>query len=301
MPSVNLARKELIAALNQCKELNVNIFGIDIKRQPLLAALRLNTQEEIITLCKGHLTWPSAPPDRDLDLEGSAGIDEDCLQITLDHTIMRFLNRPERPGRAAYLNIITAQSVTPDGLAWDVRTFAPALNQAMTCAAKSEDRPVLNGVCFTIKDKTLELCGADGFRLVLKRLAISGKVKDCRFILPLFDLAKVAQLLKAAKPIGKGKARQYPSVYMAIGKDDVTFTCQYNKVMCLKIQGNYPQYEQLIPKDGTRIDIAPDLALDAIKNVGIVSKDASSIVRLIVKVGKLTASSVSEELGASSA
>jgi len=283
---VKLLRKNLIDALAQSKEVKVNILGVTVKRQTLLQLLKLNNQDEILSLAYGNLSWPKP--------------ESPCLQISLNHTTMRFLDRPAEwlygsfEG-ATYLNILTESATNQDSQSGiDIKAFLSALQNAMIYAATDGTRPVLQCVRFEFTGAKLSLIGADGFKLCIFKLPC--KVKSKPFIIDTSDLSKVRQLMKAAKASGTGRNKTWPDIYIDQDKDSVTFTCQYATVKCSKVLGNYPDYTQLIPKGGTQVEVMAAQMLEAVQNVNTTARDGSGTIRLTFTGNEGQVSSRSEDI-----
>ncbi len=293
---VKVQRESLVNALTQTKEPNVNIMGVTLRRAMLLQALKINNQDNIVALEYGNLSWDRQNKGENfIDAVKSAP----CLQVSLNHTTMRFLNYPDprNPFSVAALNILTESAPETAGTGINIQEFLPALQKAMVYAATEQTRPILCCVRFEFSGTKLSLIAADGFRLGIFKLPCAVKSKP--FLIDTSDLVKVCQLMRAAKPdgFGQGKTYTYPDIYMSQNKDSVTFTCQYASVKCLKVSGNYPQYDQLIPKEGTQIKIIASQMLEAVQNVSIMARDGEGIIRLTFTGQEGQISARSEELG----
>ncbi len=299
MHSVMLLREGLVDALTQAKEPKVNILGVNISRQPLLQALKINKQGDVLTLSYGNISWPEAKAKFGGQWITTPALDsQPCLQISLDHTTMRFLDKPAEYIKGTfegttYLNILTERITEPTAPGINILEFLPALQHAMTYAATDDTRPILHCILFEFSGTKLTLVGADGFRLGVFKVPCKLKYKP--FTLDTSDLVKVCHLIKAAKATGTGKGKSWPDIYMAQDKDSVTFTCQYASVKCLKVTGNYPAYQTLIPKAGTKVEVMAWQLLEAVQNANVAARDGSGIVRLVFTGNEASISAVSQE------
>jgi DNA polymerase III sliding clamp (beta) subunit (PCNA family) len=109
--------------------------------------------------------------------------------------------------------------------------------------------------------------------------------------------------LKSIKPQGHGKTKIYPEVYLSIKDDFLTFMSSDNAIDLHLQVGNFPEYSQLIPKDGTRIECIASELNEAVKALSPYCRDGSGIIRLQFSIynesGRIKVSARSEDLGES--
>jgi DNA polymerase-3 subunit beta len=172
-----------------------------------------------------------------------------------------------------------------------------AINQVAFAAANEESRPVLTGVQTEFEGSKLTMAAADGFRLAVHRANLVEPVQD-----------KVSMIIpaKAYHELGRlmGSEDQEIEIMLNQQKSQVLFKLKGIEMVSQLIQGNFPNYSQLIPQTyGTkaRIDVAEFLR--AIKMASIFARDGSGIGRIIVtpgatvEAGKITISARADEIG----
>lgn len=298
---VQTLSENLIKALSSVKEPQVSICNVIVNRKPLLEALKVNKQFDVITLESGKTTWNSLSEqgeyltDRDIQ-------DFPSLRISLDHTVLNFLNRPiDWKSKPAKINFdIGAEK---QGIAINSQVLIRALNYTLPCSAIEETRPVLHALLFEFSDNSLKLVGADGFRLATITLDIQGNL-NTSFLVDRNDLGKLMVFLKSLKPTGKGKSKIYPEVYISHAENTATFASDKGNMTLAKVQGQFPDYQRLIPADGTQVEFMADDMLQSAKAISVMARDGSGIIRLQFKredgiIGKVILSAKSEEIGES--
>ncbi len=145
------------------------------------------------------------------------------------------------------------------------------INRALFATADDELRPVMNGIYFDITTEDITMVASDGHKLVrCKSLATRGNERAA-FILP----KKPSVLLKSLLPKELGAA--------VIEFDDrnAIFTLENYRMVCRLIEGRYPNYNSVIPKNNPHKVIVDRLQMiGALKRVSIFSSQASSLIKL---------------------
>jgi len=179
----------------------------------------------------------------------------------------------------------------------EVEALRHGINRVVFAAATEESRPVLTGVCAQFEGDSLTLAAADGFRLAVCKLPITGKVSEkTEVIIPARALSELNRLI----------ADQEESVEIMLNpnKSQVLFRLKNIEMVSQLVQGAFPNYSQLIPQSyNTRVIVNVAEFLRATKTASIFARDGSGIVRLVIAPGgestpgKLTVSARSEEIG----
>ena len=172
-----------------------------------------------------------------------------------------------------------------------------AISQVAFAAATEESRPVLTGVQTEFEGSKLTMAAADGFRLAVHRANLVEPVKEkVAMIIPAKAYHELNRLM--------GNEDQEIEITLNAQKSQVLFKLKGIEMVSQLIQGNFPNYSQLIPQTyGTkaRIDVAEFLR--AIKMAAIFARDGSGIARVIVtpgatvEAGKITISARADEIG----
>ncbi|RJO60614.1 MAG: DNA polymerase III subunit beta [Dehalococcoidia bacterium] len=187
-----------------------------------------------------------------------------------------------------------------DGIVTKVELGAlrQAISQVVFAAATDESRPVLTGVNAEFEGKTLTLAAADGFRLAVYKLPLAVAVAEKSVaIIPSRTLSELNRLA--------GDQEEAVEIKVNASKSQILFRLKDVEMVSQLVQGNFPQYSQLIPQSfNTRATVDVAQFRNATKTAAIFARDGSGIVRLIitpgasdVTPGKLSISARSEEIG----
>jgi DNA polymerase-3 subunit beta len=159
-----------------------------------------------------------------------------------------------------------------------------AIEHVVFASAKDALRPVLTGVLWEMGTKKLKLVATDGFRLAIEEVGIEGKNEGARLLVPARTVAEVVRLASDGQ-IKVGHIVATSQIYFVIG--DVLVTSQL-------LEGNFPDYNKIIPKEFlTEIKAGREELLQAIKATYIFARDNSNMVswRIEEKLMVLTSSS----------
>jgi len=187
-----------------------------------------------------------------------------------------------------------------DGVQTSVSALAlhQAIRQVVFAAASEESRPVLTGVDALFDGNQLTLAAADGFRLAVYKLTLENPVSEkTEVIIPARTLSELDRLM--------GDEKEVVAIQVNSRKSQALFRLSNIELVSQLVQGNFPQYNQLIPQSyGSRAVVDVAQFLRAVKTASIFARDSSGIVRLMavpsgseLEPGKLIVSARAEEVG----
>ncbi len=123
--------------------------------------------------------------------------------------------------------------------------FADAIRKVAFAAAVDDSRPALTGILFEISQRNLNLIGVDGFRLSKKIVKLtSGPEEDRKELIPaksLMDLEKIVRDLFTKN--------DEVEVFLSKNKNQMLFKVGDIDFSTRLIEGEFPDYEQIIPKE----------------------------------------------------
>jgi DNA polymerase-3 subunit beta len=161
----------------------------------------------------------------------------------------------------------------------DTRTFTipqqllrDALKKTSYAISTDETRYVLNGILFSFKENKLTLVATDGRRLALVDLEIEfPRSQEVDIIVPTKAVTELGRLLG-----DEGDVR------LSVGENQVSFQINDTLLASKLIEGNYPNYRQVIPGDAKeRITLERELFLNAVHRVSLLSSEKSNSVKLV--------------------
>jgi DNA polymerase-3 subunit beta len=184
----------------------------------------------------------------------------------------------------------------PDGKSADqFRVDAKAFREAcsaVTFAASSEEArgAVLMGTLLEIDGSKLTLVATDGYRLARRELALAEPTKGAsRLIVPARALGEVVRAAGGgvieATVLG-GQANQ------------LVFNTGDMKVIARLVDGQYPNYQQVIPKEfDKKVVASTEKLLASLRRAEVVAGDRASMVKLAMDGSSLVITASSDTAG----
>ena len=159
----------------------------------------------------------------------------------------------------------------------DVDLLVNGINKTIFATADDELRPVMNGVYFDFSTETLTFVATDAHKLVKYNAENSSDITSS-FILP----KKPANLLKALL------AKEEEPVNVAFDAKNVTFELKNFKLVCRLIEGNYPNYNAVIPTaNPNKVLIDRVEFVNGIKRVAVCSNPSTNLIRMDIADNKV--------------
>jgi DNA polymerase-3 subunit beta len=153
------------------------------------------------------------------------------------------------------------------------------IEQVAFAAATDESRPILTGVLAKFEDTQLTLAAADGFRLSVRVVSLPRPVPDpVSIIIPARALVELGRI--------SGEQQEPVVITVTPTRNQVLFQLTDIVLVSQLIDGNFPDYRQIIPRDRTTRTVMDTAAfLKACKTALIFARDAAHITRLHIKPG----------------
>ncbi len=159
----------------------------------------------------------------------------------------------------------------------DVDLLVSGINKTIFATADDELRPVMNGVYFDFSTESLTFVATDAHKLV-KYNAENNSDITSSFILP----KKPANLLKTVL------AKEEEPVNIAFDAKNVTFELKNFKLVCRLIEGNYPNYNAVIPTaNPNKVLIDRVEFVNGIKRVAVCSNPSTNLIRMDIADNKV--------------
>jgi DNA polymerase-3 subunit beta len=170
----------------------------------------------------------------------------------------------------------------------EVAGLANGLKQVSYAIARDDSRPALSGVYFASEDGKMVLTASDGLRLAETKVKAKGQIAQT--IVP----AKAIQLVERFMP---GKVSIHRPKSSRPGKrPSISFVGEDLVLTAMAIQAEFPNYKQIIPKNGSPLTVESKALSDALNMVSITLPD-NNIVRLQTKGKNLIVSTKDEGKG----
>lgn len=176
------------------------------------------------------------------------------------------------------------------GEGWRIRSgdLQKLIGHTAFAVSTEESRPILNGVLWELKPNTMRMVATNGHRLAKMELPVaSGGTPATDLIVPPKALEQVRRLFPADEELE-----------IARGDSHLGFRSPFTAVYTRLIEGPYPNYDQVIPKDNDRVAVADKVALtSALKRMSVIASDQTHRIRLSFNSGMLRFSVQTPDLG----
>lgn len=151
-----------------------------------------------------------------------------------------------------------------------------------------EGRYVLNGALLSFKDGKLTIVTTDGRRLALVDQELEfPKASEKEVILPSKAVHELQRILADSG-----------TVTIGIAENQITFQLETIYLISKLIEGNYPDYRQVIPADAKeRVTMERELLLNAVRRVALLSSDKSNSVKFHLTKNNLDITANTPDVG----
>jgi DNA polymerase III subunit beta len=157
--------------------------------------------------------------------------------------------------------------------------FRQMIEQAVFAAATDESRPILTGVLAKFHQGGLTLAAADGFRLAVTSAEVGVDLDEsAKVIIPARALSELAR-------ISDGEEDDIELI-ITPNRNQILFHLGNTDVVSQLIDGNFPDYNQIVPKaHSTRTIVGTQELLKAVKVAFLFARDAANIIRFNIVPG----------------
>lgn len=153
--------------------------------------------------------------------------------------------------------------------------------------SSEESRPILNGVLWELRPDRMSMVATNGHRLAKMDVPATSSAGSNDLIIPPKALEQVRRLFPAEEELEIGR-----------GENHIAFRSPFTAVYTRLIEGPYPPYDQVIPRDNDRVAIADKASLiSALKRMSVVASDQTHRIRLSFNSGMLKFSVQTPDLG----
>ena len=177
----------------------------------------------------------------------------------------------------SYPNLPELNAETKQSLALDVDTLMVGINKTIFATADDELRPVRNGVYINLEPQSVTFVATDAHKLV-KYASETAAEATASFILP----KKPANLLRGLLSKEDGE------ITVEFDDKNVLFRLKNQVLICRLIEGNYPNYNAVIPANNPNKVFVDRLELlNAIRRVAVCSNQSTNLIKLDISKGTI--------------
>lgn len=175
-------------------------------------------------------------------------------------------------------------------LAVEAKALTEMIDQTLFAASADESKRLLNGVLLEITSGQLIAVATDGYRLAKKELVVSYDRKEkVSVVVPAKAMSEIAAI------IDQGNTGQ---VKIFFSQDQIAFRIGNVYLASRLIQGQFPDYRQVIPKEVPLEMVAKrkDLA-EAAERVAIIASGSANVMRVDQEDGQLVMQASTPNVG----
>jgi DNA polymerase-3 subunit beta len=199
--------------------------------------------------------------------------------------------------------------VAGSGVRMDTTALAEALRQVIPAASRDDARPILTGVLLVSEGAGLRLVATDSYRLGVRDLPgesvlaahLAGAAAEGRNVLvPAKALGELQRLLGSGGGPGSAAAPGTENtVELSFSDRDACFDTGRARVSTRLIEGQFPNYQQLIPSGyPNRLVVAREALIEAVKRVRLIGRDRDNApIRLTMTPSEFKLSTIVHDVG----
>jgi DNA polymerase III subunit beta len=175
--------------------------------------------------------------------------------------------------------------------AWRVRSgdLQKLISHTAFAVSNEESRPILNGVLWELRPEMMRMVATNGHRLAKMELSISSATgaPSADMIVPPKALEQIRRLFPEDEELE-----------IARGDNHLGFRSPFTSVFTRLIEGPYPNYDQVIPRDNSFVAVADVKALtSALRRMSVIASDQTHRIRMSFNAGLLRFSVQTPDLG----
>ncbi len=173
---------------------------------------------------------------------------------------------------------------------WKVKSgdLQKLISHVAFAASTEESRPILNGVLWELRTDRMRMVATNGHRLARMDVPLAGATAtSADLIVPPKALEQIRRLFGAEDEIEIGRSENH-----------LGFRSDSTQVYTRLIEGPYPNYEQVIPRENDKVVTADRSALTAaLRRMSTVASDQTHRIRMAFASGTCKLSVQTPDLG----
>lgn len=174
----------------------------------------------------------------------------------------------------------------------DLAKLQEGIELSVFAVAKESTRYALNGMLWEVNKKSLTLVATDGRRLAKSVVSLEGGGKAT---LPGGKIIVPAKTMSLLDRIGGDEGAK---VAVRFADNQIILMCGQVIISSNLIEGNFPQYDDIIPDDyNIRVELSTEATLSAVKRAALLATEDSKGITLSLKKNQLLFSGRAPETG----
>ena len=167
--------------------------------------------------------------------------------------------------------------------------FLDTIGRVGRSASRDESRPVLTGILVRFEGDKLVMAATDSYRLSVKETSLSGGPgRELEAIVPARALQELARI---------GQAAAAEAIEVGVQENQVVFGVDGVWLTARRIDGQFPNYKQLLPEQfEAEVQLPREELLEVVRRTGLLAQRKSPL-RLRFEDGELTVSAQTQDVG----
>ena len=168
----------------------------------------------------------------------------------------------------------------------DADALLATATKVSRAASRDESRPVLTGILVRFEGENLVMAATDSYRLAVKETSMSTPGPELDAIVPARALLELARIAQGASELQLG-----------VQENQVLFTSDGVLLTTRRIEGQFPNYRQLMPETFEHeLALPRDELLEVVRRVAVMAQ-RNAPLRLRFAEGELTVSAQTQDVG----
>ncbi|MHB9038532.1 MAG: DNA polymerase III subunit beta [Armatimonadota bacterium] len=180
--------------------------------------------------------------------------------------------------------------VTPDQtITIPTNVFADLVGHVARAVSRDETRPILTGVLLVVDGPSVKMVATDSYRLAVKETILET---------PAGEPGEVVIPAKALEEAGKLAGAQ-SNISIGVAENQVIFLFEKTVFITRRIDGAFPNYKQLVPKEHTtNVTLSTEEFSSAVKRVSLMAQHNAPVkLSISVEDQNLALSASSQDVG----
>jgi DNA polymerase-3 subunit beta len=175
-----------------------------------------------------------------------------------------------------------------DTITLPTEVFSHVVHQVSRSVSRDETRPILTGILVIVDSGMLKMVATDSYRLCVREIAVEGVVGAIELVVPGKAMEDTAKLVGSSETISLG-----------VSENQVVFTFGDTTFISRRIEGSFPNYRQLLPKEHTTRAVVDRVELlEAVKRVSLMAQHNTPLrVKISATDHTLTLSANTQDVG----
>lgn len=146
--------------------------------------------------------------------------------------------------------------------------FSSMVKRVARVVSKDESRAILTGVLITFEDTYLKMVATDSYRLAITEVRLPDTpAEEFQAVIAGSFLQEIATL-----------PRSEEDIKIALAENQIVITYQDTVFINRRIEGNFPNYKQLLPDSyATRVSMDKERLISAVKRTSLLGQSSSPV------------------------